>query len=377
MRRRRVRQQVSEGAGAGGGATYARGVRNGGRLRVGLAAIVLATAVWGSLQLAAPAASGRSGASPSAHVTIAFAGDIALLGPAPSSIFAGVRAQLRRAGVAIGNLEGTLSSGGTSKCGKHSTGCFAFQSPPQSAALLRGAGFDDLNVANNHAFDYGASGQHQTLRALGLYKLRWSGRPGQITVLSTHGVSVAILGFAPYPWAQSLTNISAAQALVRRAAAHADLVVAVLHAGAEGTDHQHVPRGTEYYLGENRGNERAFSHALVAAGANLVLASGPHVLRALQLFHDTLIAYSLGNFATAGHALSTGGILGEGGILVVTLRADGKFVSGRLLPVRMVGGEPRRAYGMYDTVRRINSLSRADFGGSAVLVRNNDALGVG
>ena len=161
-------------------------------------------------------------------MTIAFAGDIALLGPAPSSIFAGVRGQLRRADVAIGNLEGTLSSGGTSKCGRHSTGCFAFQSPPLSAGLLRGAGLDDLNVANNHAFDYGASGQQQTLRALARYKLRWSGRPGQITVLGTHGVSVAVLGFAPYPWAQSLTDIPAAQALVQRAAARADIVVAVL-----------------------------------------------------------------------------------------------------------------------------------------------------
>src|SRR6476469_7216198 len=104
MRRPGVRR-FSAAAGAEGGPAYARGVRNGGGLRLGLAAMALATAVWGSLQLAASAASGRS----SARVTIAFAGDIALLGPAPSSIFAGVRGQLRRADVAIGNLEGTLS----------------------------------------------------------------------------------------------------------------------------------------------------------------------------------------------------------------------------------------------------------------------------
>jgi poly-gamma-glutamate capsule biosynthesis protein CapA/YwtB (metallophosphatase superfamily) len=98
--------------------------------------------------------------------------------PAPGSLFADVRGRLRRPDVAIGNLEGTLSSGGTPKCGKKSTNCFAFQSPPQTAALLRRAGFDDLNVTNNHAFDYGASGQQQTLRALARYRPRWSGRPG-------------------------------------------------------------------------------------------------------------------------------------------------------------------------------------------------------
>jgi poly-gamma-glutamate capsule biosynthesis protein CapA/YwtB (metallophosphatase superfamily) len=138
---------------------------------------------WALVQLQASAA-----ALP-ARVTIACAGDMALLGPAPSSLFAGVRGTLRPADVAIGNLEGTLSSGGTSKCGRHSKGCFAFQSPPQSAALFRGAGFDDLNVANNHAFDYGASGEQQTLRALAHYGLRWSGRPGQITVLRRRGAS--------------------------------------------------------------------------------------------------------------------------------------------------------------------------------------------
>jgi poly-gamma-glutamate capsule biosynthesis protein CapA/YwtB (metallophosphatase superfamily) len=328
------------------------------------------------LQLPALASSDRSTAAASNRITVAFAGDIALLGSPPGSLFAHVRGQLRGADVAIGNLEGTLSSGGGSKCKAGSTRCYAFQAPPRSAALLRGAGFDDLNVANNHAFDYGASGQQQTLQALARYRLRWSGRPHQITVLRTHGVRVAILGFAPYPWAQSLLDTHAAQALVRQAAARADVVVAVLHAGAEGTDHQHVPHGTEHYLGENRGDERRFSHALVYAGADLVLASGPHVLRGLQLFHDKLIAYSLGNFATCSQALSMDGVLSQSGILVVTLDADGGLVSGRLLPVQIVGGEPRRVHGA-SILRKVNALSHSDFGGSAVFVAKNDQLQLG
>ncbi len=346
-------------------------------LRLGLATLVLAASAWGLLQLPAQAASSAATTTPSARVTVTFAGDIALLGPAPSSLFAGVRGPLRRADVAIGNLEGTLSVGGVSKCGKHNPNCFAFQSPPQSAALLRGAGFDDLNVANNHAFDYGASGQQQTLHALAHNRLHWSGRPGQITIVKAHGVRVAILGFAPYPWAQSLLDIPAAQTLVRRAAGRADIVVAVLHAGAEGVSHQHVPYGSEYYLGENRGNERQFAHALVTAGANLVVASGPHVLRGVQLFQNTLIAYSVGNFATAGHALATEGILGQGAILSVTLGADGTLVSGRLLPIQLTGGDPRRIYGSSDVLRRVNSLSHADFGASAVRVSDDDRLNLG
>jgi poly-gamma-glutamate capsule biosynthesis protein CapA/YwtB (metallophosphatase superfamily) len=342
------------------------------RRRPRLAALALAASAWAVLQLPASASS----APPTAQVTIAFAGDIALLGSPPASLFSGVRGPLGQADVAIGNLEGTLSTSGSSKCKAGSSGCFAFQAPPRSAALLRGAGFDDLNVANNHAYDYGASGQRQTLSALAHYRLRWSGRPAQITVLRSHGIRVAILGFAPYPWAQSLLNVPAAQTLVRRAAAQADLVVAVLHAGAEGTDRQHVPRGTEYYLGENRGNERVFAHGLVAAGADLVLASGPHVLRGLQVYHDKLIAYSLGNFAMCSHALSMDGVLGQSGILVVTLGADGTLDSGKLLPVQLLTGAPRRVRGG-DIVHRLNALSHQDFGGSAVLVSNDGTLGLG
>ncbi|HZT86295.1 MAG TPA: CapA family protein [Gaiellaceae bacterium] len=348
-----------------------------GRHSLGFGAtLTLATSAWALLQLPASASSADLAAQPAARVTVAFAGDIALLGPAPASLFAGVRGPLRRADVAIGNLEGTLGSGGRSKCGNRNAHCFAFQSPPQSAAVLRGAGFDDLNVANNHAFDFGASGLRQTLRALARRGLRWSGRPSQITVVRARGVRVAILGFAPYPWAQSLLDVPGAQRLVRRAGARADVVVAVLHAGAEGVGHQHVPRGTEHYLGENRGDERRFAHALVAAGADLVVASGPHVLRGLQLFRHTVIAYSLGNFATAGHALATEGVLGDGGILLVTLRADGSLVSGRLQPVRLVGGAPRRVAGAGDVVSRVNALSRADFGRSALLVGAGGALRV-
>src|SRR4029077_14252880 len=101
------------------------------RLRVGLATVAVATTGWALLQLPGPASSARYTATPPDRVTIAFARDIALLGQPPASEFAGVRGQLRRADVAIGNLEGTWSSGGSSKCGTGSSGCFAFQAPPQ------------------------------------------------------------------------------------------------------------------------------------------------------------------------------------------------------------------------------------------------------
>ena len=115
-------------------------------------------------------------------------------------------------------------------------------------------------------------------------------------ILTTHGVRVAFLGFAPYGYTSNLLDIPTAEAMVRTAARHAAIVVVIIHAGAEGSDQLHTPLGTQYYLGEDRGDARLFAHSVIRAGASIVLGSGPHVIRGVQRYRGHLIAYSLGNF---------------------------------------------------------------------------------
>jgi hypothetical protein len=316
--------------------------------------------------------------APAGNVTIAAVGDI-VMGSAPNmppdggrTFFDGVETDLS-ADVVLGNLEGTLSTGGSSKCGAGSANCFAFQTPPSYATWLKQAGFTILNLANNHAFDYGASGAAQTVAALRKQGLEMTGRPGEIAYQQVGDVKVALVGFAPYRWAQSLTNIPAARRLVKKAAANADVVVVTMHAGAEGASRMHVRPGTEMFLGENRGNAVAFSHAVVEAGADLVVGSGPHVLRGMEWYHGRLIAYSLGNFA-GYKVFSMGGPLSVSGILRVTLKGDGSYDSGTLVPTRMVGaGTP--AIDPAETAHGIvRTLSKEDFGGRAVKVSSNGDL---
>ena len=317
-------------------------------------------------------------AVPAGVVTIAAVGDI-VMGSTPNlppaggrSFFDGVESDLA-GDVVLGNLEGTLSTGGSSKCGAGSTNCYAFQTPPSYAAWLRRAGFTVMNLANNHAFDFGPSGQAQTLAALARQRLAQTGRPGEITYQQVGEIKVAVVGFAPYPWAQQLTDIPAARRLVMNAAANADVVIVTMHAGAEGTDHTHVRPGTETYLGENRGNVVAFSHAVVDAGADVVIGHGPHVLRGMEWYKGRLIAYSLGNFA-GYKVFALGGPLSQSGILRVTLRGDGGFDSGTLVPTRLVGdGVPaldpaESAHGI------VRTLSKEDFGRRAVKVSANGNL---
>jgi len=346
------------------------------RLAAEKSAAERAAAKKAAAQRKAKAAPRRS--TPSSSVTVAAVGDI-VMGSTPNlppdggrTFFDAVETDLA-GDVVLGNLEGTLSTGGSSKCGAGSSNCYAFHTPPSYAAWLKKAGFTVMNLANNHAFDFGASGEAQTLEALRKQGLLSTGRPGEITYQQVGDARVALVGFAPYRWAQSLTDIRAARRLVREAAANADIVIATMHAGAEGASKTHVRPGTEMFLGENRGNPLAFAHAAVESGADLVVGSGPHVLRGMEWYKGRLIAYSLGNFA-GYKVFSMGGPLSSSGILRVTLRGDGSFDSGTLVPTRMGGaGVPaidpaESAHGI------VRTLSREDFGARAVKISANGTL---
>jgi hypothetical protein len=300
-------------------------------------------------------------------VTLQWVGDIALssqLGLPPGGIrhaLAPMAGYLRRPGdITLGNLEGTLSVGGVSKCGSRVSGdCFAFQAPPSLAFGLRRLGFRLVNQANNHSMDYGPSGRRPTVAALNRAGIAHTGFPDQITYLRMHGVRVAFLGFAPYAYDGNLLDIGSAQRLVRRARRHAALVVVIIHAGAEGADQLHTPYGTQYYLGENRGDARGFAHAVIRAGASLVLGSGPHVIRGVERYRGRLIAYSLGNFV-GYHTLGGGGVLDQSGILRVTLGYHGRVLAARWISVHLSDGLPRPEPS-HTSAHLIARLSREDF----------------
>ena len=135
----------------------------------------------------------------------------------------------------------------------------------------------------------------------------------------------------------------------------------------------HVPQGTETAFGENRGQTRRFAHAVVSAGADLVVGSGPHVLRGMECYRHRVIAYSLGNFV-GYHTLGIGGVTSLSGVLHVELDRRGSLVAGRLFPVTEVSpGVPRPGGGGISLVRR---LSRQDFGRGACSISHSGAIRV-
>ncbi|MGW0213041.1 CapA family protein [Micromonospora chokoriensis] len=310
-----------------------------------------------------PAASGADGA-----ISLSATGDI-IMGNAPSRLPAGGGkgfftsvTEALKADVVMGNLEEPLTvDTGTGKCGANSTRCFQFRAPPEYAAHLRDAGFDVLNQANNHGYDYGPKGYENTQKALEKYDLKHTGAPDQITVVDVKGVKVAIAGFSSYVWSNSLVDIAKAKTVVAKAATMADLVVVQVHMGGEGAEKTRVKPGTEMFLGENRGDPVKFSHAMIDAGADLIVGHGPHVLRGMEFYQGRLIAYSLGNFAGGGNSLNNDGRLGWGGVLKVSLKPDGSWAGGSFTSTYMNdAGKPtmdpnKRGLGL------VTELSSTDF----------------
>lgn len=276
-----------------------------------------------------------------------------------------------RGDVVMGNLEGVLATGGTSKCGSGRPNCFAFRTPPSYARWMRIAGFNVMNLANNHSYDFGETGLRQTVAALRRAGIQDTGRPGTLARRKVRGLRVAVLGFAPYRWAESLLDIPAAQRRVADVARTADIVIVTFHGGAEGRDRARVPRGPETHLGEPRGDLRRFARSVVDAGADLVVGHGPHVLRGMEVYRERLIAYSLGNFAGYG-VFALDGALSTSAVLQVTLLSDGRLLGGRVVPTQLVGkGTPAPGGRAISDLRR---LSRLDFGPSAPRITGAGAI---
>ncbi len=276
---------------------------------------------------------------------------------------------LKRGDVVYGNLEGPMIDGGDSpKCrGKAVGRCFAFRVPTRYGKYLKDAGFTAMGLANNHAMDFGLEGRASSRQVLDTQQIAHTGEVGDIARLVVKGRKIGIIAFATYPGAYNFLDLDESLQTIRALKAESDLVIVGFHGGAEGSTHQHVLEGDETFLGEDRGDLRRFTHAAIDAGADLVLGSGPHVVRAMEIYKGKLIAYSLGNFATYGPF----NLNAENGLTLVLeahLAADGTFLRGEAHAVKQEKpGGPKLDPDM-KILPVLRALSNSDFSQSAIVV---------
>jgi len=212
--------------------------------------------------------------------------------------FDSTRAIISSAHIGFGNLEAPFTTGGTKFEKK-----FNFKVPPEHAIGLVNAGFDVVNLANNHMLDYGIEGLESTLAILDSIGLAHCGagmtreQAQQPAILTRNGYRIAFLGYSmTFPeefWATHRHGGTSYPYRIKKDIQHsdslADFVVVTFHWGREGMNY---PR--EY--------QKVFAHQAIDYGADLVLGHHPHVLQGLEIYKNRLIAYSLGNFSFSSYS---------------------------------------------------------------------------
>lgn len=219
------------------------------------------------------------------------------------------------------NVEMSIAEGGSPQAGKE----FTFRAPASAAKTMAAAGVDGGNLGNNHSLDYGRDALLETvanLRSAGVAPFGAGSDEGEALAPATFAVggegeqkvSVAVLGASanvPGGWeAGAQPGIATTRGdrlveAVRSAAADHGVVIVLVHWGQEGAP---CPNDAQVELGD----------ALVAAGADAVIGSHPHVLQPVVERGGGLIAYSLGNFVW--HARP--GAQGETGVLELRFVGD-------------------------------------------------------
>jgi hypothetical protein len=305
-------------------------------------------------------------------VTIIGVGDIMLGTHFPSvnylppndgkNILDSVKTYLKDADVTFGNLEGTMvdEGGEVKKCNNPAI-CYAFKMPTRYVSYLTDAGFDVMSVANNHVGDFGEAGRKSTAATLKGAGLNFAGLLAYpTTVFERNGVKYGLCAFSPNTGTLDIKNIPAAVKIVAALDSVCDIVIVSFHGGAEGSKMTHVTKHTEIFLGEDRGNVYAFSHAMIEAGADVVFGHGPHVTRAVEMYKGRFIAYSMGNFCTYGR-FNLLGINGIAPIIKVYTTKKGEFQKAKIVSVKQKGEGIPVVDSSNWVYKEMKKLTEADF----------------
>lgn len=203
----------------------------------------------------------------------------------------------------IGNLE--LTFGGSDRP-YASFPCF--NTPDSFLNVVQDAGFNLLTTANNHCMDTGQAGLVRTLDKLDEADIQHFGTYRSqeerdiILYRDVNGIRFAFLSYTygtngipvPQDYLVNLIDSDTMVSDIKEARQNADVVVVMPHMGNE---YETYPR--DIFV--------EWADLMFEAGADIILASHPHVLQKMEYrtldhgdgAHDGFIIYSLGNFISS------------------------------------------------------------------------------
>lgn len=312
------------------------------------------------------------------NITITGVGDIMLGSSFPSVkylppldnpflLLESVADTLRDSDITFGNLEGSfLDQGDPAKKCRDTTLCYLFRMPERYVSTLSATGFDILSLANNHFGDFGIPSRKRTKQLLDSVGIHYAGLiENPWTIFEKDSLTYGFCAFAPNAGTMDINDIDSAASIVRMLNDTCDIVIVSFHGGAEGKDFQNVPRANEIFHGENRGDVYKFAHTLIDNGADVIFGHGPHVTRAVEVYNERFICYSLGNFCTYGR-FNLAGPNSLAPIVKLNVDNTGRFISGRIIPAFQPwpGGVKYDPSGQ--VITRIRELVAADFPESVI-----------
>lgn len=183
----------------------------------------------------------------------------------------------------LANLEGPITN---FKSVANGTGGarFTFTFSPKFVDPLKNR-FEFLSLANNHENNFGQKGIDQTRKFLGDAGVKYFGDPNNAVGLNSvtttyNGISIAFVGY------HQLVEIGLENVLaeIKKLDTQFDLVIAMPHWGVEYITDKPYPTQVED------------GHAMVDAGADIIIGAHPHVVQPIEVYKDKVIFYSLGNF---------------------------------------------------------------------------------
>ena len=293
----------------------------------------------------------------------------------PFLLLESVADTLSSSDITFGNLEGSfLDEGEAFKKCKDTTACYLFRMPEDYVSAIIASGFDILSLANNHSGDFGPAGRKRTIEILDSVGISYGGLiEHPFTVFRKDSLLFGFCAFAPNAGTIDINDISKAGEIVSMLSDTCDIVIVSFHGGAEGEEHQNVPKTVEMYYGESRGDVFAFAHAMIDRGADIIFGHGPHVTRSIEVYKNRFISYSLGNFCTYGR-FNLAGPNGIAPIIKVSVDPSGRFISGRIIPVFQPWPGGVKIDNRKQVIIKLQELIAVDFPNSVINLSDNGEI---
>jgi len=233
----------------------------------------------------------------------------------PISAFTFVSPALSKADIAFCNLESPLSDKGKRAMGR----MFAWRASPKMVSGLTTAGFNVVNLANNHSMNFGPEALMDTISVLAKNKIAYIGAGRNIfearkpVIIERKKTRIAFLGYStninqPFPYAaeNEKPGIAALMISPLYPPPHTNKEsLEMIFEDIRNTRHLaditifscHWSLGLETASSHTLAmHQPAVTHAAIDAGADLVLGHGPHLLQGIEVYKGKVIFYNLGQF---------------------------------------------------------------------------------